>query len=130
MKSLKLSLACFVAVAVLLSWASLNHAQTSPEKVKVEVEKKVGDDLTLFYGGGAKIKKQFPVGAVVNVYSRNRAFGLNFNQRVGKIKIISFEGDNFIKAQVVEGTVRSGDVVKMKPNAAAACMVTPAVANE
>ena len=100
MKSLKLSLACFVACCRPAVLGIPELCTDISGKVKVEVEKKAGDDLTLFYGGGAKLKKQFPVGAVVNVYSRNRAFGLNFNQRVGKLKIVSFEATTLLKRRL------------------------------
>ena len=130
MKTFKLHLVCFAAIAILISGISLTYAQTEPAKVKVEVEMKSGDQVTLFYGGSGNIKKDFPVGKVIKVYARNRAFGLNYNQMVGKVKILSFEGENFIKAQVVEGIIHSGDVVKIKPGAGPGVMVAPPIPTE
>ncbi len=130
MKTFKLLLVCFAAIVILVSGISLTYAQKEPAKVKVDVEMKSGDQVTLFYGGSGSIKKEFPVGKVINVYARNRAFGLNYNQMVGKVKILSFEGDSFIKAQVVEGMIHSGDVVKIKPGAGPGVMVAPPVPNE
>ena len=130
MKTFKVGLFCFVAVVFLVSGISLTHAQKEPAKVKVDVEMKSGDQVTLFYGGSGDIKKQFPIGKVINVYARNRAFGLNYNQMVGKVKILSFEGDNFIKAQVIEGIIHSGDVVKIKPGAGPGVMVAPPAPSE
>ena len=125
---MKGSKACFiltVVVACVLSWVSLPCAQKEPEKIKVNVEMKTGDEVSLFYGGTGKIRQLFPVGTTMSVYERNRAFGFNANMRIGKIKVVSHESENFVKAQVIEGVVRPGSVVKLKPGARQACMVTP-----
>jgi hypothetical protein len=125
MKALKVYLACFVAIAILVSGAALTYAQKQPEKIKVKIEMKSGDEVTLFYGGGGNIKDEFPVGETMGVYSRNKAFGLNENVKIGKVKILGYGGDTFVKAQVVEGTIGPGDVVKLKPGVGSAGMVAP-----
>lgn len=127
MKSLKLYLVCFVTIALMVSSAALTHAQKQPEKIKVKIESKAGDEVTLFYGGSGNIKEEFPVGEVMGVYARNMAFGLNENVRIGKVKILGYGGETFIEAQVVEGTVGPGDVVKLKPGVGSCAMVCPPV---
>jgi hypothetical protein len=59
------------------------------------------------------------------VNARDRAFGLNENVRMGKVKITGYVGENYIKAQVVEGRIGPGDVVKLKPGPGASGMVVP-----
>jgi len=125
MKVLKVQLAIFVAIAIMVSGVALTYAQKQPQKVKVKIEMKAGDEVTLFYGGGGSIKEEFPIGEVMGVYSRDRAFGLNENVRIGKVKILGYGGETFVKAQVVEGTIGPGDVVKLKPGVTSAGMVAP-----
>ena len=63
----------------------------------------------------------------MGVYSRDRAFGLNENVRIGRVKILGYEGENYIKGVVVEGTIGPGNVVKLKPGPGAAGMVVPPI---
>jgi hypothetical protein len=130
MKAFRILLVCFVMIALLVSGTSSVYAQKEPKKIKTEVTIKTGDEVTLFYGGTDDIKQVFPVGDVINVYERVRAFGLNENQRIGKVKILEYVGDNYFKAKVIEGTMRAGDVVKLKPGPGPAGMVMPPAPNK
>ena len=120
-------LAVCTAVAIIFSCAPLTYAQKQPEKKKVKIVMRAGEEVTLFYGGSGNIKEEFPVGSVMGVYARNRAFGLNENVRLGAVKITGYGGETFVKAQVVEGKIGPGDVVKLKPGPGAGGMVTPPV---
>lgn len=127
MNAIRVQVAILIAIAIMASGATLAYAQQQPKKVKVKIEMREGDEATLFYGGGGNIKEVFPEGCVLKVYARNRAFGLNENVRIGKVKIVGYEGDNFIKVQVVEGTIGPGDVVKLKVGTGNCAMVVPPV---
>jgi hypothetical protein len=125
MKAFRIYLGCLAAIVVMVSGVLLAHAQKKPQKVKVKVEMTKGDTVTFFYGGSNDIMEAFPIGETMSVYARDRAFGLNENVRMGKVKITGYAGDNYIKAQVVEGRIGPGDVVKLKPGPGAAGMVVP-----
>ncbi|HTY26099.1 MAG TPA: hypothetical protein VMC85_23415 [Desulfomonilaceae bacterium] len=127
MKANRTCLISFVVIAILLSGASLAYAQKNQKKIKVDVAMKKGDEVTMFYGGTGDMKEIFPVGGVMNVYEKVLAFGLNENERIGRVKIVGYVGDNYLKAQVVEGTMRAGDVVKLKPGPGPAGMVMPPI---
>lgn len=124
MKPLKLHLIFFVAMVIMVSGTPLAFAQQEPQKIKARIEMKSGDEVTFFYGGTA-IEKCFPVGAVMKVYEKVQAFGLNEKRRIGKVRILSHEGPNYFKAQVIEGRIGPGDVVKLKPGASPAGMACP-----
>lgn len=66
----------------------------------------------------------------MNVYEKVQAwhspgFRQDENKRIGKVKIIEYEGEHYFRAQVVEGTMGTGDVVKLKPGPGPAAMVIP-----
>ena len=125
MKYLRLHVAVCTVVAIIFSCAAFTYAQKQPEKKKVKIMMRAGAEVTLFYGGKGNIKEEFPVGAVMGVYARNRAFGLNENVRLGAVEITGYGGETFVKAKVVEGKIGPGDVVKLKPGAGAGGMVAP-----
>ena len=135
MKGFRILFVCFLAIVVLLSGISPAQAKKEPEKIKVKVTMKTGDEVTFFYGGSDDIKQVFPVGEVVKVYEKVRAwrspgFYLTESDRIGKVKILEHIGDNYFRAQVVEGTVKAGDVVKLKPGPGPAGMVVPDLPNK
>lgn len=126
MKALKVHVACFVAFAIMVSGAALTDAQQQPEKIKVKIEIRVGDEVTLFYGRSGDMEKEFPLGQEMGVYTRNLAFGLNQNEKIGKLKILGYGGEYFIIAEVVEGTIgRPGDAIKLKSGVGSLCMACP-----
>ncbi|NSW87666.1 MAG: hypothetical protein HPY84_15240 [Syntrophobacteraceae bacterium] len=125
MRAFKICVGCLAAIVVMAWNMPSLQAQGEPRKVKVKVEMKKGDAVTFFYGGSTDIREVFPVGETMGVYARDRAFGLNENVRMGKVRITGYAGDNYIKAEVVEGRIGPGDVVKLKPGPGAAGMVVP-----
>ncbi len=97
---------------------------------KSEVVKKSGDNLYLFKSGTRDVKKDFCLNDVVPVY-REVAYGWPIKgwgevksiNEVGKIKILSYVGDHDFEAQVVNGSVRAGDVAEKVGDS---CPVQPA----
>jgi hypothetical protein len=80
----------------------------------------IGDKVRLFHSGSANIKEVFCVGDVVPVYKEVSAYGVVKRIEVAKIKVLSYEGSQSIIAEVVEGTVKPGNIAEKE---ATACMV-------
>ncbi len=80
----------------------------------------IGDTVRLFHSGNEDIKKVFCVGDVIPVYREVAAIGVTNRTEVGKIKVLSYDGKESIIAQVVEGTVKPGNIAEKE---ATACMI-------
>ena len=80
----------------------------------------VGDQVRLFHSGNENIQKVFCVGDVIPVYREVDAYGVTKRTEVGKIKVLSYDGKQSILAQVVEGTVKPGNIAEKE---ATACMI-------
>lgn len=86
---------------------------------KSEAVNKSGENMYLFSSSAQDVKKEFCLNDVIPVYRKVsygwpvRGYGevQTFNE-VGKIKISSYVGERDFKAQVVDGSVRVGDVAK------------------
>ena len=80
----------------------------------------IGDKVRLFHSGSEDVKKVFCVGEVIPVFKEVSSQGVTKRIDVGKIKVLSYEGNQAIIAQVVEGTVKSGNIAEKE---ATGCMV-------
>jgi hypothetical protein len=92
-------------------------ATVAPQaQVKTASLAKAGDTIQLFHGGNKLAKDEFCLNAIVPVYRYFPPYA-SVTQRteVGKIKITGFEGDHYLQAQVLEGSIRSGDIAA-QPN--------------
>ncbi len=110
---------------IMLLWATLafplkaNAVAFSPiaaeqeEKVAKGIKEK-GDIVCLFQSGTDDVRKTIAVNDVLPIYRETKSDEL---LEVGKIKVLSYVGANYIKGEVVEGELKAGDVVK-KGNAA------------
>jgi hypothetical protein len=90
-------------------------ATVAPQaQVKTAALAKTGDTVQLFYGGNKLAKDEFCVNAIVPVYRYFPPYA-SVTQRteVGKVKITGFEGDHYLQAVVLEGTVKSGDIAAL-----------------
>jgi hypothetical protein len=101
------------------------------EKFKSEVVMKTGDKVHLFHSGTEAVKKVFCLNDIIPVYREvatgykpvKEAEQVKTLKEVGKIKVLSYVGDHYFEAQVVEGSVKVGDVAKKE---GAYCLVQPA----
>jgi len=100
------------------------------QKVKSTVTMKMGKKVHLFHSGTELVKKEVCLGDVIPVY-RETAVGYKTIKgadqakalkEVGKVKVLSYAGDHYFEAEVVEGEVRPGDVAKKE---AAYCLIQP-----
>ncbi len=93
----------------------LAHAVAwSPEAAEREEKaakglKMAGDIVCLFQSGTAEVRKIIHIGDVLPVYRENRDHQLH---PVGKVKIIDYVGEAYMKSVVVEGELMTGDIAK------------------
>jgi len=68
-----------------------------------------GETVCLFQSGTDDFRKAISIGDVLIVYreSENRE-----HKEVGKIRVLSYAGEDYMKGEVVAGTVQTGDVAK------------------
>jgi hypothetical protein len=127
MKNLIMIVAVLVFSALVVSPMTLYAA----EKVKSEVIMKVGNKVHLFHSGTEIVKNEICLNDVIPVYrevavgyrSLKGADQVKNLEEVGKVKVLSYAGDHYFEAEIVEGKVRSGDVAKKEK---AYCLVQPA----
>jgi len=64
-----------------------------------------GETVCLFQSGTEDVRKTKAMGDVLIVY---REGGDREHREVGKIKVLSYAGEDYIKAEVVDGAVQTG----------------------
>jgi hypothetical protein len=68
-----------------------------------------GAKVCLFESGTADVKKAISMGDVLVVYREGPKHEL---KEVGKIKVLSYTGEDYLKGEVVEGEIKAGDIAK------------------
>ena len=120
-----------VVLAVFTALAVSPMAAYAANTVKSDVVMKEGNKVHLFHSGTADVKKEICLKDVIPVY-RETAVGYRTAKaaeqtktlkEVGKVKVLSYVGDHYFEAEIVEGTVKTGDVAK---KAGAYCLIQPA----
>jgi hypothetical protein len=88
----------------------------SPSPIPGEREERIvkgikvkGETVCLFQSGTADVKKAISIGDVLVVYRENPKHDL---KEVGKIKVLSYSGEDYLKGEVVEGEIKAGDIAK------------------
>src|SRR5512139_2099831 len=71
--------------------------------------KVTGETVCLFQSGTADVKKAISIGDVLVVYREGPKHEL---KEVGKIKVLSYSGEDYLKGDVVEGEIKAGDIAK------------------
>ncbi len=94
----------------------LRACAVSPSPIPEEHEEKIahgirvkGETVCLFQSGTADVKKAISFGDVLMVYRENKKHEI---REVGKIKVLSYAGDDYIRGTVVEGELQAGDIAK------------------
>jgi hypothetical protein len=82
----------------------LYHRQDRGETVM-----KVGQIVYLFHSGTDDVKKTIHANDILTVYRINPSCEVN---PVGIIKVLSYIGETYIKAEVLEGEIRPDDIAK------------------
>jgi hypothetical protein len=81
-----------------------------------------GDIVYLFHSGGDKVRAAIHPEDVVAVYRISPSCEV---RAVGKIKVVSYIGETYLKGEVVEGEIKPNDIAK---KAGVSCLVILAVA--
>jgi hypothetical protein len=68
-----------------------------------------GETVCLFQSGTEDIRKTIGVGDILIAY---REGGKSGHEEVGKIRVLLYVGEDYIKGEVLEGRVQAGDVAK------------------
>jgi len=89
-----------------VSWSTL-EIEREEKAAKGIMEK--GAVVCLFQSGTADVKKEIHVNDVLVVYRESRDHRL---QEVGKIRVLSYVGEDYLKGEVAEGEVKAGDIAK------------------
>jgi hypothetical protein len=68
-----------------------------------------GTIVCLFQSGTSDVKKSININDILSVYRESTSHKF---KEVGKIKVLSYVREDFLKAEVVEGEVKAGDIAK------------------
>jgi hypothetical protein len=123
-----------VRVLVLLVFgvvAAFPLSSLAQEKVKTAVIMKAGNTVNLFYSGTENVRKLICLNDVIPVYRETTVGYVPTKEvaqpkalkEVGKVRVVSYIGDHYFQAKVVEGTIQVGDIAKKE---GAYCLVQPA----
>ncbi len=75
----------------------------------METPIKIGETVYLFHSGTQDVKKEIHPNDVLTVHRINTSCQA---REVGKIKVIAYVGETYIKGEVVEGELREDDIAK------------------
>lgn len=112
-----------LALAAMACSPAAAQVTKKQQELRGEVETKTGKKVRLFHSGTQDVKKVICVGDVIPVYREVYAYGAIKRTEVGRIRVLSYLGDHYVEAEIVEGKIRRGDVAQKE---SAACLVHPA----
>ena len=126
LKGKKLLRALWFLMAPLLMPAVV-HAVTysfpenEPAYLKDEAVVNTGTKLYLFHSGTEEVKKTINVNDVLTVFREYPSDISPEGRETGKVKILSYSGEYYYEAEVIEGSVHSGYLAK---KGTIACFIT------
>ena len=89
-----------------VSWSPLQEEREEKAAKGLMVK---GTVICLFQSGTADVKKAININDVLPVYRENKSREL---KEVGKIKVLAYVGEDYLKGEVVEGELKAGDIAK------------------
>ncbi len=108
---------------IFVSLAICPSVALSKEVVKTEVVMKTGNKVHLFHSGTADVRRDICLNDVIPVYRETPTGGHTTVKEVGKVKVVSYMGEHYYVAEVVQGEIKVGDVAQKR---GAYCLVQPA----
>ncbi len=93
-------------------WANSVSFSPVPGGNEEKAEKGIrvkGETVCLFQSGTADVRQAIGVGDVLSVFRQEKSGPV---REVGKIRVLSYVGDDYLKGEVVEGELRTGDIAK------------------
>jgi len=95
---------CAPLIVYATSYMPFFHSQDSEETAM-----KSGQEVYLFHSGTDAVRKTVQVGDILIVYRITLTCEV---KEVGRIKAVAYIGENYLKAKVVEGEIKSDDIAK------------------
>ena len=89
-----------------VSWSPLQEEREEKAAKGLMVK---GTVVCLFQSGTADVKKAINVNDILPVYRESKSHEL---KEVGKIKVLSYVGEDYLKGEIVEGELKAGDIAK------------------
>lgn len=108
-KVLAVALIAWMSLPVLAHAVSWSPLQEEREEKAAKGIREKGAIVCLFQSGTVEIRKEIHPGDVLSVYREDRGHRL---KEVGKVKILAYAGEDYLKGEVVEGELMPGDVAK------------------
>jgi len=105
----------FPATAHSVAYYPLYHLQDGDETAAA-----VGQTVYLFFSGTDEERRSFHEGDVLAVSRIDRSCNAAV---IGKIRVLGLLGETYLKAEVVEGRIKTGDIARKD---AISCLVIPA----
>jgi hypothetical protein len=89
-----------------VSWSPLQeeHEEKAAKGIMMK-----GTVVCLFQSGTADVKRAININDILPVYRENKSHEL---KEVGKIKVLAYVGEDYLKGKVVEGELKAGDIAK------------------
>lgn len=92
-----------------VSWSPVQEEREERDDKAARRILEKGSVVCLFQSGTADVKKEIRINDILTVYRENQNHQL---KEVGKIKIRSYVGEDYLKGEVVEGELMPGDIAK------------------
>lgn len=89
-----------------VSWSPLQEEREEKAVKGIMVK---GTVVCLFQSGTTDVKKAINVNDILPVYRESKSHEL---KEVGKIKVLSYVGEDYLKGEIVEGELKVGDIAK------------------
>lgn len=89
-----------------VSWSPIQEEREEKAAKGIMVK---GTVVCLFQSGTADVKKAINVNDNLPVYRESKSHEL---KEVGKVKVLSYVGEDYLKGEIVEGELMVGDIAK------------------
>jgi hypothetical protein len=89
-----------------VSWSPLQEEREEKAAKGIMVK---GTVVCLFQSGTADVRKAININDILPVYRESKSHEL---KKVGKIKVLSYVGEDYLKGEVVEGELKAADIAK------------------
>ena len=112
MKTIEKILIVIMVTCICVSPALVTATTFVPEEItgdRTQTVMKAGASVYLFYSRNGDKTVAPGINDILTVYHEDRCGTFN---EVGKIRIRSFNGDNYLRAEVIDGMIRPGDTAK------------------
>lgn len=104
-----LVLSATIGAPMIASAVSFSPFLEEHRQLKEKTIMKAGSPVYMFHSGTPDVKKTIAVNDIAIVYRENSSCELN---EVGKIRVLSYSGNNYLKGEVIEGEIKEGDIAR------------------